>query len=54
MKFSGHKTPALFDQVYVARTAEVTSTMPRLELNSNGKSLVKASRSDHRRKRLKH
>jgi len=54
MKFSGHKTPPVFDRDYVASTDEVTSTMPRLELNSNGKNLLKASRSDHRRKRLKH
>ena len=54
MRVFDDKTPAVCDGCYIACTAEVTSAISRLELNSNGKNLMQASRSDHRRKRSKH
>jgi len=54
MKILRHKTTTFFDRDCVASSDEVTSTMLRLELNNNSESVVKASRSDHPRKRLKH
>jgi len=54
MNIPKHKTPTVFDKYDIVTTADVSHAMHRLELNGNGESLVKTSRSGSRRNRLKH